>query len=246
MSVYTHCVVIELERVDEARIQKYLYEHVYSYNWILKEVEETSKIRVCVWWREEDYRNFCTTPLRSFLKRLKNKSPHDTIKISKTMSTEEGVQTVCKGVRGSISKYYLEAPLYPYLRELLSVDILGELSSARTTPNTMCNHILKIVDTLDISAKLELLQKITAAVVPQVKQRLSEVNENVPSPPEGVENVPERLSEVNENVPSPLSTHAGDSTRSSLLDEPKMEEMEQLFPFEDPILPIVPSAPLMF
>ena len=224
MPVHTHCVVIELERVDEGQILKYLYQHVYSYNWILKEDEETDKVRVCVWWREEDYRQFCTTPLRSFLKRLKNKAVYDSIKISKRISTEEGIQTVCKGVRGSISKYYLEAPLYPYLRGLLSVDPPG-IEEQESNPYTKCNRILKMVDTLDISTKLDLLQKITTAVVPQVNQRLSEVNEN---------------------APSPLSTHAGESTRSSLLDEPKMEEMEQLFPFEDPIIPIIPSVPLMF
>ena len=105
------CVVIELERSDEGCLVKYLYKHVCSYNWILKEVEETDKIRVCVWWREEKYRLFSTTPLRSFLKRVNNKMSVDTVKISKKISTEEGVQRVCKGAPASISKYYLEAPL---------------------------------------------------------------------------------------------------------------------------------------
>ena len=225
MPVHTHCVVIELERVDEGRILKYLYEHVYSYNWILKEDEETNKVRVCVWWREEDYRQFCTTPLRSFLKRLKNKAVYDSIKISKRMSMEEGIQTVCKGVRGSISKYYLEAPLYPYLCGLLSVDPPGiEEPKIELNPNTKCNLILKIVDPLDISAKLDLLQKITTNVAIHVK-RLSE---------------DKRLSEeFDENVPSPLITHTGESTTSSLFTEPNME-------LEDPFLPMMPSAPLMF
>ena len=231
MPVHTHCVVVELKRVDEGQILRYLYEHVYSYNWILKEVEETDKVRLCVWWREEDYRQFCTTPLRSFLKRLRNKTAHDSIIISKKMSTEEGIQAVCKGVRGSISKYYLEAPLYPYLRGLLSVDEspLG-IEERELRPNTKCNLILKMVDTLDISAKLDLLQKITATVVPQVNQRLFEVSENAPST-------------FDENVPSPLSTHTGESTTSSLYSELKME---QSFPLEDPFLPIIPSAPPPF
>ena len=150
MASHVSCVVIELERADEGRLLKYLYEHVYSYNWILKEAEETDKIRVCVWWKEEDYRMFCTTPLRSFLKRLKNKTTADSIKISPKMSTEEGVQKVCKGIPASISKYYLEAPLYPYLRGLLSVDrpTAGEIPSNRSTPNAKADFILRTVDTI--------------------------------------------------------------------------------------------------
>ena len=243
MSIHTGCVVIELERSDEGRLLKYLYEHVYSYNWILKEAEETDKIRVCVRWKEEDYRMFCTTPLRSFLKRLKNKTTADEIKISQKMSTEEGIQKVCNGIRGSIRKYYLDSPLYPHLRGLLATDLLtygespcdtttrptvGELPSNTIDVNTKVNFILKIIDTLDISSKIGLLQKIAENVAVHAKK------------------LEKRLYEVNENAPSPLSTHTGESTCSSLLDEPKMEEMEQLFPFEDPVLPIIPSAPLMF
>ena len=153
MASHGSCVVIELEHADEGQLLKYLYEHVCSYNWILKETEEISKVRVCVWWREEDYRLFSTTPLRSFLKRLRNKTTPDTIKISERISTEEGVQRVCKGAPASISKYYLEAPLYPYLRGLLSVDLpaLDELPNDRIVVNTKVNFILKAVDTLDIS-----------------------------------------------------------------------------------------------
>ena len=43
-----HCVVIELELVDEDRILKYLYEHVYSYNWISRQDRENGKVRLCV------------------------------------------------------------------------------------------------------------------------------------------------------------------------------------------------------
>ena len=135
------------------------------------------------------------------------------------------------------------------MRGLLSVDLppvdelpddrtdrptVGELPSDRADANTKINFILKTVDTLDISARLDLLQKIATIVAEQASKL------------EKLEKLEKRLSEVDENVPSPLSTHAGDSTRSSLLDEPKMEEMDQLFPFEDPLLPIIPSAPLMF
>ena len=172
--LHMHCVVIELELVDEGRIVKYLYEHVYSYNWILREDKEAGKVRLCVWWREEEYKQFCTTPLRSFLKRLKNKAGYDKIIISKTMTTEEGVQTVCNGALGCISKYYVEGPLYPYLREVLSFDPPQNVESSpgRTDQKEKCNLILQMTSTLDISTKLNLLQKLTSAILPQVKQKL--------------------------------------------------------------------------
>ena len=214
MTSHSSCVVIELERADEGRLLKYLHEHVYSYNWILKEAEETGKVRACVWWREEEHRLFSTTPLRSFLKRLKNKTVHDTIKISQKISTEEGIQKVCNGIPGSISKYYLESSLYPYLRGLLAVDLppvdelpcdrtdrstVGELPSDRADANIKVNRILRTVDTLDISARLDLLRGIATGVAERTKKL------------EKIEKLEKRLSEVNEKPPSPLSTHAGDS-----------------------------------
>ena len=169
-----HCVIIELELVDEERIVKYLYEHVYSYNWILREDKETKKARICVWWREEEYKRFCTTPLRSFLKRLKSKAGYDKIPISREMTTEEGVQTMCNGTLHCISKYYLEHPLYPHLRDVLSFDPPEnvEVTTDRTTQNEKRDRILGIVGTLDISTKLDVLQRITAATLPAVKHML--------------------------------------------------------------------------
>ena len=74
------CVVIELEQLEEPILQ-YLYDHVCSYNWILREDKETKKTLICVWWREEEHKQFSTTPLRSFLKRLKSRAPVGTISI---------------------------------------------------------------------------------------------------------------------------------------------------------------------
>ena len=145
---------------------KYLSERVYCYNWILKEDEENSKVRLCVWWRK-DYKQFSTTPLRSFLKRLKNKTMFGP-KISERMRTEEGVQRVCKGVCGSISKYYLEEPLYTHLRGLLSEGIGESNSDEADSP--------VISPRLDISAKLDIILKIVAGVEAKVK-RLSETVE---------------------------------------------------------------------
>ena len=92
-----HCVVVELLQADEERILKYLYKHVYSYQWILREDKETGMVRLCIWWREGDYKQFCTTPLRSFLKRLKNKAGYEKMSISKTLTTKAGVHDLCNG-----------------------------------------------------------------------------------------------------------------------------------------------------
>ena len=119
--------------------------------------------------------------------------------------TEEGVQRVCKGVCGSISKYYLEEPLYTHLRGLLSIDPItppGIGESGSDTPNTP-----------SISTKFDLILKIAADVESQVKRLRVEVK---------------RLSEADENVE---------------FTEPKME---QSFPFEEPLLPMIPSAPEVF
>ena len=125
----SRCVVIELELSGEERFLNYLSARKGDYNWILKEsIEDPSKIKACVWWRRD--KEFFNTALRSFLKRLKNKRVFDTHdgcwfksvydpKISGKMSTEKGVEMVCKGILGSITKYHLEIPLYPCLSGLI-------------------------------------------------------------------------------------------------------------------------------
>ena len=118
-----HCVIIQLSCCTEERILKYLYEHVHVYSWILREDKEIGMVRLCVWWRESDYKQFSTSPLRSFLKRLKNKAGHEKISISKPLTTKEGVHGLCNGDLQCISKYYTEGLLYKYLREVLSLKL---------------------------------------------------------------------------------------------------------------------------
>ena len=217
-----HCVVIALPLVDEGRIVNYLYEHTYSYNWILKQDREASKVRICVWWREDEYRQFCTTPLRSFLKRLKNKAQYDRIDISKIMSTDDAVQIVCQGVSGSISKYYLDGPLYPYLRDLLSFGLPPnpEVSHNRTDPKRKCNLILQMIDPLDNLTKINLLQKLATSILPQVSQQL-------------------QLSEdgnayILPDPPSPLVTEAPDSLTYPI---PVVSEVDPFLPLTCPPSP---------
>ena len=180
--LFRHYVIIELQRANEERILKYLYEHVYSYQWILREDKETESICLCVWWRENECRLFCTSPLRSFLKRLKNNAGYEKIRISRTLTTKEGIDTLCNDDLGCISKYYAEGPLYVYLREVLLLEDppMVELSPEKEK----CNRILQMASTLYMPAKLDLLQKFTSALVPQINQQLDTSKPYIlPDPP---------------------------------------------------------------
>ena len=168
-----HCVIIQLPCCDEEAILKYLYEHVHVYSWILREDKEIRMIRLCVWWRETDYEQFSTSPLRSFLKRLKKKqgkAGYEKMSISRTLTTNEGVHVLCNGDLQCISKYYTEGLLYKYLREVLSLELSLKVESSPTKEK--CNHILQMTSGLDISTKLDLLQKFASTIVPQVKREL--------------------------------------------------------------------------
>ena len=124
------CVVIELELTGEDRFINYLLVRKNDYNWILREsMEDPSKVKACVWWCRN--KEFFNTPLRSFLKRLKNKHVPG-LKVSGKMATEKGVQLVCKGIPGTIIKYHLGPPLYRTLRRLLQVE--NTLFSNETPP----------------------------------------------------------------------------------------------------------------
>ena len=174
-----HCVIIQVPCCDEERILKYLYEHVHVYSWILREDKEIGMVRLCVWWRESDYKLFSASPLRSFLKRLMNKTGHERTSISKPLTTEEGVHALCNRDVQCISKYYAEGPLYMYLREVLSLEPPQMVESS--PKKEKCNHILQMTSSLDISTKLDLLQKLTSRIVPKVKRELGFYQ---PPPPE--------------------------------------------------------------
>ena len=184
--LFNHCVIIELHRADEERILKYLYEHVYSYQWILREDKETESIRLCVWWRENECKLFCTSPLQSFLKRLKNNAGYEKINISRTLTTKEGIDTLCNDGLVCISKYYAEGPRY--------------------------------VKCCEDPAKLDLLQKFTSALVPQINQQLDTSKPYIlPDPP------------------SPLITEPPDSPTHPI---PIISEFD---PFLPPTFPPSPS-----
>ena len=215
-----HCVIIQLSCCDEEAILKYLYEHVHVYSWILREDKEIGMVRLCVWWRESDYKLFSTSPLRSFLKRLKNKAGrHEKISISKPLTTKEGVHVLCNGDLQCISKYYTEGLLYKYLREVLSLELSQKVESSTTKEK--CNHILQMTSSLDMSTKLALLQKFASTIVPQVKREL-----------DFYQRPPEEKPYILQDPPSPLIAEPGTPVHSI----PIVSEL-------DVFLPTFPSSP---
>ena len=219
-----HCVIIQLPCCDEEAILKYLYEHVHVYSWILREDKETEMVRLCVWWREIEYEQFSTSPLRSFLKWLKKKQvktgkeEYEKMSISRTLTTNQGVHALCNGDLQCISKYYTEGLLYKYLREVLSLELSQKVESFPTKEK--CNHILQMTSSLDMSTKLDLLQKFTSTIVPQVKRELDfyqwppeEKHYILPNPPSPLipdpGNPPSPLIPEPGNPPSPLIPEPG-------------------------------------
>ena len=220
---FSHCVIIELKRVDEEQILKYLYEHVYSYQWILREDKETESIRLCVWWRESEYKLFCTSPLRSFLKRLRYKGGYEKIHITKTLTTKAGIDSLCNGDHNCISKYYAEGPLYMYLREVLS---LGPPQIMESSPGKeKRNHIIQMVSSLDTLSKLDLLQKLASTIVPQVKREL-----------DFYQRPPEENPYILPDPPSPLITEPSDSPTYPILPDPPSPLITE--PSDSPPYPI--------
>ena len=192
----SRCVVIEFDVPVQDVLLKYLSKNEDNYNWILTAFCE---IRVCVWWKKNV--EFSTTPLRSFLKRLKSKIPINSyLRISRKMSSKEGVQKVYNGNRGDIlTREVLQSSIHRLERSVREV-IIG-MQLLNNTPGSLeikepdneepnneqepSNEeaITKAGDPpsvepcdkdrefrLNISTKLDLLLKITARIATQVKK----------------------------------------------------------------------------
>ena len=247
-----HCVVIELGLVDEERILKYLYERVYSYNWISRQDYENGKVRLCVWWREDEWKLFCATPLRSFLKRLKNKAQYEKIEISRIMTTDDGIRSVCNNELECINHYYLDEPLRSYLHEFLSPDGFSRSAVALKNQKGRCNLILQTIAPMDISTKLDLLHKVTSAILPQARHQLQQFREEKTyqdpptltqfpmGPPSQLITEPPTLSEFPKGPPSPLIAEPADSPTYPILPDPPSPLITEP---PDVFLPTFPSSP---
>ena len=218
----TRCVVIEFDGISQEALLKFLSKNYDSYNWILTVFD---KIRVCVWWTKNV--EFSTTPLRSFLKRFKSKMPiHSHLKISRKMTTQEGVQKVYNGncpvmltldVLQQSSISYLVRPvrahviglqlIKPTYEEPSNEEPNNEEPSNEEPDNKEPNNEEPSEETykeikVDDSAKLDLLLKITARIATQVK-KLSQLVALQPI----IEPIIEP-DEVMEDTSSSLITHA--------------------------------------
>ena len=175
----SRCVVIEFDRVSQETLLRYLWKNDLSYNWIVTAFDE---IRVCIWWTKNV--EFSTTPLRSFLKRFKNKMPLDSyLKISRKMSTQEGVRKVYAG-NGPVMLtldalersciYYLTRPVREHVIGLQLQEPNNEKPvNEEPTPLRVGDPPMTDKDRefkLDISSKIDLLLKITARITTEVKK----------------------------------------------------------------------------
>ena len=207
----SRCVVIEFDGTSQEPLIRYLSKNELNYNWIITAFDFTT--RVCVWWAKNV--EFSTTPLRSFLKRFKNKKSIDSyLKISRKMSTQEGVRKVYGGngpvmlsfdtlQRSSI--YYLTRPVREHVIGLrLQEPSNEEPSNEEPTNEEPSNEEIKV----DNSTKLDLLLKIAARIATQVKKLSQLVALQPIIEPD----------EVMEDTPSSLITHE-DEVQAEVMDE---------------------------
>ena len=177
----SRCVVIEFGGASQETLLKYLSKNYDGYNWI---VTAFSEVRVCIWWTKNV--EFSTTPLRSYLKRFKNKMPVDSyFKISRKMSTQEGIRKVY-GKNGpailtldALQRsciYHLTSPVREHVVGLqLQEPNNEELKEEPTNEEPLIVDDPPMFDKdrefkLDISNKVDLLLKFTARITTEVKK----------------------------------------------------------------------------
>ena len=172
----SRCVVIEFDGTSQEPLIRYLSKNSSSYNWIVTAFGDfITPSRVCVWWTKNV--EFSTTPLRSFLKCFKNKMTLDSyFKISRKMSTQEGVRKVYGGNGPTMisfdtlqrsSSYYLTNPVREHviglrLQEPNNEELVNFFEPSKEEPSKEepSNEEVKVDD----STKLDLLLKIAALI----------------------------------------------------------------------------------
>ena len=132
----SRCVLITTEERIWENIFPYLFKKREEYNWILNRPKDSEKfpndkVEVFVWWCEKAM--FSTTPLRSYLKRLKqkdvsqkdggsqNKKRKECFEISKTIKTESILK---KLIRSTKTHYWDDSFTGKELSEYLETGIL--------------------------------------------------------------------------------------------------------------------------
>ncbi len=127
----SRCVLITTEEHIWVNILPYLFKKREEYNWILNRPKDSEKfpndkVEVFVWWCEKAM--FFTTPLRSYLKRLKqkdgvnrNKKRKECFEISKSIKTESILK---KLIRSAGTHYWDDSFIGKELSEYLEAGVL--------------------------------------------------------------------------------------------------------------------------
>ncbi len=127
----SRCVLITTEEHIWVNILPYLLKKREEYNWILNRLKDSEKlpndkVEVFVWWSEKTM--FSATPLRSYLKRLKqkagvnqNKKRKECFQISKSIKTKSILKKLVQSTR---THYWDDSFVGKELSEYLEAGIL--------------------------------------------------------------------------------------------------------------------------
>ncbi len=126
----SHCVLITTDEHIWANILPYLFKKREEYNWILNRPKDSKKfpndkIEVFVWWSGKAM--FSATPLRSYLKRLKqkdgvrNKKRKECFEISKRIKTKSILK---KLIQSAGTHYWDDSFIGKELSEYLEAGVL--------------------------------------------------------------------------------------------------------------------------
>ncbi len=115
------CVLITVDEHIWKNTAQYLSKRTSEYNWIVNRPKdlEKSEIEVFVWWAGRAV--FSATPLRSYLKRLKQKNHKECFKISKAVKTKSILR---KLINSTKTHYWDNGFVGNELMEYLKVRIL--------------------------------------------------------------------------------------------------------------------------
>ncbi len=117
----SRCVLITVEEHVWNNTAQYFSKRCLKYNWIVNRPKdlEKSEVEVFVWWDGKGV--FSATPLRSYLKRLKQKNHKECFKISKAVKTKSILK---KLVDSTKTHYWDDGFIGKELMEYLKIGIL--------------------------------------------------------------------------------------------------------------------------
>ncbi len=151
----SQCVLITVEEHIWKNTVQYFSKRCLKYNWIVNRPKDLGKseVEVYIWWDGKSV--FSATPLRSYLKRLKQKNHKECFKISKAVKTKSILR---KLVDSTKTHYWDDGFIGKELMEYLKVGIseLKKKPKAKqqnepqpSTSQQSDPHLLKITEKMD-------------------------------------------------------------------------------------------------